>query len=71
MNILILFSSITYAIKARDFLYRRGITTQVKRPPNRDVSCGYCVVVEERISQRVIDIVKSARIPIKEIIKEV
>ncbi len=42
---LIVLSSITYAYKARDFLYNKGIKCYVERIPAnlRKSGCGYCI----------------------------
>lgn len=44
---LIVLSSITYAYKARDFLFNKGIKCYVERIPAnlRKSGCGYCIRV--------------------------
>lgn len=49
---LILVSSITYAMKARDVLFRSGIKAYVERAQHReDAGCGYGVFVPERTNE--------------------
>ena len=49
---LILVSSITYAMKARDILFRNGIKAYVERAQHReDAGCGYGVFVPSRTDE--------------------
>lgn len=44
----ILVSSVTYAMKSRDLLFRRGIKAFVERiPPTASTGCGYGVYVPQ------------------------
>lgn len=48
---LIMLNSITYAIKAKDILFRNGIASYIERTPHpeRAMGCGYSLYVPDRI----------------------
>lgn len=50
---LIMVSSITYAMKARDLLINNGIATYIERTPKieRNGGCGYSLYVPKRIDE--------------------
>lgn len=49
---LILVSSITYAMKARDILFHNGIKSYIERVRHREnVGCGYGIYVPERTDE--------------------
>lgn len=49
---LIVVSSVTYALKSRDLLFRQGIRAYVERLPRmRESGCGYGVYVPERTDE--------------------
>lgn len=50
---MILLSSITYAMKSRDLLFRYGIRAYVERTPrsNMNAGCGYSIYVPERTDE--------------------
>ena len=52
-NPLIMVSSITYAMKSKDILSRKGFKAYVERVPHtsEDVGCGYGVYVPQRTEE--------------------
>lgn len=52
---LILVSSITYAMKGRELLAKRGISAYLERVPHLEgkTGCGYCLYVPQRTEQAV------------------
>lgn len=50
---LIMVSSITYAMKGRDLLQRRGFRAYVERAPReaKDAGCGYGIYVPDRTEE--------------------
>lgn len=50
---LIMLSSITYAMKSRDILFRKGIKSYVERTPrsNENAGCGYSIYVPDRTDE--------------------
>lgn len=52
---LIMVNSITYAIKSRDILYRKGIKAYVERIPHtsRTTGCGYGIYVPDKTEEAV------------------
>lgn len=63
---LIMVSSITYAMKGRDLLQRRGFRAYVERAPRgaEDAGCGYGIYVPDR-TEEAVELLKEARIPVK------
>lgn len=48
----ILVSSVTYAMKGRDLLFRRGIRAFVERiPPSSQSGCGYGIYVPQGVEE--------------------
>ncbi len=64
---LILCSSVTYAIKGRDFLKNKGIKTTIKRPPKGGCGCGYCISVREKDVTNAINYLRNIGIAVNEI----
>lgn len=50
---MILLSSVTYAMKSRDILFRYGIRAYVERTPRSNINagCGYSIYVPERTDE--------------------
>lgn len=59
---LIMCSSVTYAIKGKDLLKRKGFKAYVKRPSGRGCGCGYCIVVREEEADEALKILQDADI---------
>lgn len=62
---LIMLTSITYAMKAKDVLIRRGIRSDIVRTPkhNSPTGCGYSLYVPRRFNEAV-DILNSSGIKV-------
>lgn len=60
----ILCSSVTYAIKGRDLLKRKGFKAYVKRPTGGGCGCGYCIVVREEDADEALKILQDADVKI-------
>lgn len=67
---MLMLSSITYAYKARDYLYSQGIKVYVERIPAelRTSGCGYGVRVNGD-AERIAQILERAHIRVKDIIQ--
>lgn len=55
MNNLIMLTSVTYAMKAKDILIRQGIRSDIVRTPkhNSPTGCGYSLYVPKRFDDAV------------------
>ncbi len=63
---LIMVSSITYAMKGRDLLQRRGFRAYVERAPRGagDAGCGYGIYVPER-TEEAAGLLREMGVPVK------
>ncbi len=65
-NNIIMFGSVTLAMKSRDLLKNHGISSKLIRTPMqfRNRSCGYSLVVSANDKEYAIDLISHNRIPI-------
>ncbi|MEG2814311.1 MAG: putative Se/S carrier-like protein [Oscillospiraceae bacterium] len=66
---IIILNSITFAYKARDYLYKNGIKAYVERIPAslRTQGCGYGVRVEGEVKKSV-ELLKSIGLEVKDVV---
>lgn len=69
MKTLIVMSSITYAMRAKDMLSNKGIWCAITRTP-RQSGCGYSLQIKGEDEEKVVSILKSANFMIRGVIKE-
>lgn len=62
---IIMLSSVTYAHKARDFLYRSGIRSRVIKTPSSLSSCGCGHSLEVEVGTPALALLQQERFPIK------
>lgn len=68
MKYIIIFSSVTYALKAKNFLLREGININTMRTPTElsSCGCGYAGIINEKHYRKAAEIIKRERINVKE-----
>lgn len=68
---IIMLNSITYAYKARDFLYTKNITAYIERVPAhlRNNGCGYGIRINNKDFDRAVKLLQDEGYRIKDIIK--